>query len=326
MNDPERTRVLHGKEGKGTMTKQNETKKDGRPAWAKAADVDGAEATRTDIWWIAPEMCGLAGIDTDPDESNALYDTRVHLPLKSEFVESIDQLGVKQAVTGVVIAGRLWIDDGRQRVRAAREANKRRIARGDAPMKVRVVVSSETDPQAIFLLARTLNAFRQDDGPLQIARNFKRAEDSFGTTAEKYAASEGISVATLRGYVSLLDKAAPVLLEAIDGGTIEPTKAAQIARLPAEEQGAAIEHAATATVEETRRKVNEKKAAKEGKVATTRFSPKEIKAVAREVQAGNVPHMPPAARMLLSAINGECLPDEVPAWLTALLTAAGRGP
>jgi len=310
------------------MTKQTDTaavKADKRPVWAKAADVDGMEATRTDIWWIAPESCGLAGIDTDPDTSNALYDTRVHLPLKPEFVENIDQLGVKQAVTGVVIAGRLWIDDGRQRVRAAREANVRRVARGDAPMKVRVVVSSETDPQAIFLLARTLNAFRQDDGPLQIARNFKRAEDSFGTTAEKYAASEGISVATLRGYVTMLDRAAPVLLEAIDGGTIEPTKAAQIARLPAEEQGAAIEHAATATVEETRRKVNEKKAAKEGKVATTRFSPKEIKAVAVAAQKGNLPQLPSDARMLLAAINGEALPDEVPAWLTALIAATGRG-
>lgn len=116
------------------------------------------------------------------------------------------------------------------------------------------------------------------------------------------------------------------LLEAIDGGTIEPTKAAQIARLPAEEQGAAIESAATATVEETRRKVNEKKAAREGKVATTRFSPKEIKTVAVAAQKGNLPQLPSDARMLLAAINGEALPDEVPAWLAALLTAAGRGP
>ena len=210
-------------------------------------------------------------------------------------------------------------------LRAAIEANKRRIARGVAPMRVRVIMSAETDAQTIFLMARTLNAFRQDDGPLQIARNFKRAEERYGTTAEKYAASEGISVATLRGYVTMLDRAAPVLLEAIDGGTIEPTKAAQIARLPAEEQGAAIEHAATATVEETRRKVNGAKAAREGKVASARFSPKEIKTVAVAAQKGNLPQLPSDARMLLAAINGEPMPDEVPLWLTALLAAAGRG-
>jgi ParB family chromosome partitioning protein len=306
------------------MNADNGKKKDNRPAWAKAADIEGAEATRTDVWWVAPESCGLAGIDTDPDPSNALYDTRVHLTLRPEFVENVDQLGVKQACTGIVKDGRLWIDDGRQRVRAAREANRRRVARGDAPMKVRVIVSSETDPQAIFLLARTLNAFRQDDGPLVVARNFQRAHDNFGTTMDAYARAEGISPATLRGYIALVTKAAPVLLEAIDSGAVDTTKAMQIARLPAAEQGAAIETAATGTVEETRRKVNERKAAATGDTATARFSAKEIRAVAREVTAGNVPHMPAAARMVLSILNGEALPDEVPAWVTALLAAAGR--
>ena len=306
------------------MAKIETVKKDGRPAWAKAADVDGAEASRTDIWWVAPESCGLAGIDTPADPSNALYDTRVHLPLKPEFVSNIDQLGVKQAVTGIIVAGKLWIDAGRQRVRAARAANALRVARGDAPMKIRVVVSSETDPQAIFLLARTLNAFRQDDGPLTVARNFRRAEDNFGTTAEAYANAEGISVATLRSYVTLLDKAGTALLEAMDAGTVTPTIAMQVARLPEAEQAAAVVEAATATVEETRRKVNEHKAKATGAVVSTRFSPKEIKRVGREVQAGNVPNMPGPARMLLSILNGEALPDEVPQWVTLLIAAAGR--
>ncbi len=307
------------------MSKTEAVKADKRPAWAKSTDVEGAETTRTDIWWAAPEGLKIAGIHTPADPMDPFYDDRVNLPLRPEFVESIDQLGVLETIVLCARNGEAWVNNGRQRVRAAIEANKRRIARGVAPMRVRVIMSAETDAQTIFLMARTLNAFRQDDGPLQIARNFKRAEERYGTTAEKYAASEGISVATLRGYVSLLDKAAPVLLEAIDGGTIEPTKAAQIARLPAEEQGAAIEHASTATVEETRRKVNGAKAAREGKVASARFSPKEIKTVAVAAQKGNLPQLPSDARMLLAAINGEPMPDEVPAWLTALLTAAGRG-
>lgn len=314
--------------GEAVMVKAGEieakAKKDGRPAWAKAADVDGAEASRTDIWWVAPESCGLAGIDTDPDPSNALYDSRVHLPLRTEFVSNIDQLGVKQAVTGVIVLGKLWIDDGRQRVRAARAANLLRIARGEAPMKVRVVVSSETDPQAIFLLARTLNAFRQDDGPLTVARNFKRAEDNFGTTADAYANAEGISVATLKSYVALLDKAGTALLEAMDSGTLTPTVAMQVARLPEEEQAAAIAAAATATVEETRAKVSKAKAAKQGKVVSARFSPKEIKRAFREVQAGNIPTMPPVAKVLLGLLNGEALPDDPPQWMTTLFVAAGR--
>ena len=276
------------------------------------------------MYWVPPEVCGLAGIDDGVDTNNALYDVRVHLPLKPEFVENVDQLGVKQACTGIVVGGRLWIDDGRQRVRAAREANKRRVARGESPMRVRVIVSTETDPQAIFLLARTLNAFRQDDGPLVIARNFKRAQENFGTTPDVYASAEGISVATLRSYLTLIDNAAPVLLEAIDAGAVTPTKAMQVARLPESEQGAALESAATGTVEETRREVNKKKAAAKGRVASARFNSKEIRAAAVASQKGNLPQLPADARMLLAALNGEALPDAVPAWVTAVFTAAGR--
>ena len=307
------------------MSKTETAKKDNRPQWAKSADTADAQTSRTDMWWAAPEGLKVAGIHCKPDPRDPLFDDRIYLPLSEEFINHIDQNGVMKPLQLVARDSEGWVDDGRQRWRAVIEANIRRVARGAIPHRVRVMMSPETDPQTVFLMSRSLNAFTQVDGPLQIARNFVRAEANFGTTAERYALSENISVATLRGYVAMLSKAAPVLLQAVESGAIDPTKAAQIARLPAEEQGAAIEHAATATVEETRRKVNEKKAAREGKVATTRFSPKEIKLVSREVQAGNVPHMPTAARMLLAAINGEALPDEVPAWLTALLTAAGRG-
>jgi len=299
-------------------------KKDNRPQWAKAADVDGIDSSRTDMWWAAPEGIRIAGIDTPVDEADSLYDERNKLPLTDRFVASVDQLGIADVINIVVRNNEPFALNGRQRLRAAREANRLRVARGATPMRVRVLMSPETDPETQFLMARTLNAFRQYDGPLQIARNFKRAEAHFGTTAEKYAASEDMSVATLRGYITLLDKASPLLLQAVDTGAIDPTKAMQIARLPESEQGAALESAATGTVEETRREVNKKKAAAKGRVASARFNSKEIRAAAVALQKGNLPQMPNDARMLLAALNGEALPDDVPAWVTAVFTAAGR--
>ena len=299
-------------------------KVDGRPAWAKAAGTDDAKTSRTDMWWAAPEGLKVAGHHCPPDPADPLFDDRIFLPLSEEFINHIDQFGVMKPIQLVARGGEGWVEDGRQRWRGVIEANKRRVARGAIPHRVRVMMSPETDPQTIFLMARSLNAFTQVDGPLQIARNFVRAESKFGTTAEKYAESENISVATLRGYVSMLNKAAPVLLQAIESGAIEPTKAMQIARLPEDQQGAALETAATGTVEETRRKVNEKKAAAKGRVASARFNSKEIRAAAVASQKGNLPQLPADARMLLAALNGEALPDDVPAWVTAVFAAAGR--
>jgi ParB family chromosome partitioning protein len=302
----------------------SDTKKDSRPQWAKAADTDDAQTSRTDMWWAAPEGLKVAGIHCKADPKDPLYDDRIHLPLSEALVNHIDQNGVQKPLQLVARDGEAWVDDGRQRWRAVVEANKRRVARGAIPHRVRVMMSPETDAQTIFLMSRSLNAFTQVDGPLQIARNFKRAEANFGTTAEKYAASEDISVATLRGYVAMLDKASPVLLQAIESGAIDPTKAAQIARLPVEEQGAALETAPTATVEETRRAVNTRKAAANGETAQTRFSSKEVRAVIKAAEKGNIPHLPNPARTLLSALNGEALPDDAPAWLVAVMEAAGR--
>ena len=99
----------------------------------------------------------------------------------------------------------------------------------------------------------------------------------------------------------------------------------QVARLNPEDQAAAIVETASDTVEETRRKVREKKASAEGKTATTRFTGKEIRRVAAALTDGGVPHMPGPAKALLQALNGEPIPEGAPAWLAAVFAAAGRG-
>lgn len=302
-----------------------ETKRDKRPAWAKAGDHNGVEVTRTDLYWFPPESLLIAGIDSPADPTDPLYDERIELRLQAMFVANVDQLGVKQTVTCVVKDGRLWVADGRQRVRAARAANVLRAQRGDTPLKVRACSTPETNPQEVFLLARSLNAFRQDDGPLTVARNFLRSRDTYGTSPDEYATAENIAVATLAGYVTLLERASPVLLQALDAGEVSTTRAMQVARLNPEDQAAAIVETMRDTVEETRRKVRERKASAEGKTATTRFTGKEIRRVATALTDGGVPNMPGPAKALLQALNGEPIPEGAPAWLAAVFAAAGRG-
>jgi len=62
------------------------------------------------------------------DPKHPLYDARIKLPLKPEFVANIKALGVTVPVVVRKIDGRPVVIDGRQRVRAAIEANPRALA------------------------------------------------------------------------------------------------------------------------------------------------------------------------------------------------------
>lgn len=174
------------------------------------------------------------------DESSPLYDDRVHLPVDEALVRNIMFApdGVPQGVLEPGLGarntetGRVEIIDGRQRVKAAREANDRLRKQGAEPVRVPVLLQRANSHRAMAMLIST-NEHRQDDTPLGRAKKAQRYVD-LGRDESEIATLFGISVASVKNLLSLLDAPA-VVRTAVESGKITASAAYKLAKLePAE--------------------------------------------------------------------------------------------
>jgi ParB family transcriptional regulator, chromosome partitioning protein len=169
------------------------------------------------------------------DEKSPLYDERVHLPVDEGLVKNIMfapdgvPLGVIEAVTARrnTETGDLEIVNGRQRVKAAREANKRLKKAGLEPIRVSVLIQRGQDHRLVGMLISS-NEHRQDDTPLGRA---KKAQGyiNMGRDEKEVAALFGVSEATVKNMLRLLDAPAAVR-NALDSGKISASDAYKLAR------------------------------------------------------------------------------------------------
>lgn len=201
---------------------------------AKRTQLDAPKATTP--WLVYPEEIAVAGVDYPANPADPFYDERVNLPLDLRMVADIDANGVIEVINVVKDGEVPKVENGRRRTLHARAANRLRKERGDAPLRVKIILQNG-DPKDIFLRARRSNAFRVDDSILQKARNAKRAMESFGATEAEVAAAEGAHPKTVREWVALL-ALAPEAIQAIEAGQIAPSAALTLLeKVPRKEQG-----------------------------------------------------------------------------------------
>lgn len=148
-------------------------------------------AGKADLYWFAPESLIVVTDKADP-----LYDPRVELPVSEALVRSIMRRGILQAVR--ITPGEPRVVAGRQRVRAALEANRRGAA---PPVRVPcVVLTGAGDHLAGAAVAE--NEIRQDDNPAVKAEKAQRLQ-ALGYSVEDIADDFGVSTATVKGWLKL---------------------------------------------------------------------------------------------------------------------------
>ena len=236
------------------------TDTDKLPAIAEDGSINPKAKAGT-IHQVDPRSLVVIGLDTEDGVEHALYDERVKYPLREALVASIVAKGVLSPVHVRIDDGKAVVVDGRQRVRAAREAAARFAAEG-SPIQLRVpviVVAAKKAAVAAFQSV-ALNALRQADSFAVTAR---KAAHLFTLTKNigEVALAFGISEPVAKKLVSFGENASDALVEAVADGTISASAGVVLAEASEAEQEAAVAEArAPVTAEAAAQGVSEGKA------------------------------------------------------------------
>lgn len=186
------------------------------------------DASRTNLWWFDPEDIYIV-----TDENDALYDPRVKLPVDQALVKNILHHGVLEPVVIVKRDGGAVVVDGRQRVRAAREASKASQAQGGPEIRVPAVLR-RGDNRGLLGVMVSANEIRRDDSVTDKARKVQRLMDA-GYTEEELATVFGVGKQTINNWLSIFD-VAPEVRAKIDKGEVPASSARKLAKMDRKEQ------------------------------------------------------------------------------------------
>jgi ParB family transcriptional regulator, chromosome partitioning protein len=183
---------------------------------------------RTDAYLLDPHDVALI-----EDEDHPLYDARVLLPVDENLVRNIMVNGVIKPIVVQTGTDPPVVIDGRQRVKAAREANRRLQKEGKELIRVAAVRrrGEEGDLYGVLVSA---NAHTQLDGPVEHARKAQKMKN-LGKTDEEVCIAFGWSKARLQSYLVLLDVSAPIR-KAVEAGQVSVSAAAKLAGMAPKEQ------------------------------------------------------------------------------------------
>ena len=212
--------------------KEDETKR------KKASRQEAGALGKRDAYMYDPETLVLV-----MDEKSPLYDERVHLPVNEKMVANIKFCpdGPDSAPLGVIEpivvrrnpeTGKIEVVDGRQRVKAAREANKQLKKEGRDPIRVTTVTDRGRDSRLIAISIGA-NEFNQDETPSGRARKIQKYMDH-GHDKKEAANMFGVSEATIINMLAVLE-APKVIRSAADAGKISNADAYKLAKMEPEE-------------------------------------------------------------------------------------------
>ncbi|WP_175725141.1 ParB/RepB/Spo0J family partition protein [Burkholderia ambifaria] len=192
-------------------------------------DAYGA-AGKSNVLFFDPDTLTLI---TDP--AHPLFDRRALLPYDEAMVRNIRHRGVLETIlvhkdpeTGEVI-----VVDGRRRVIAAREANRRLREAGEAPVMVPALPKRGKKSELAGMMVAT-NEHREHDSPINRAEKMQRLRD-LGYDDEQIAAEFRIEPPTVAASLRLLDCTAAVR-DALEADQITVSHALKLAKLTPEQQ------------------------------------------------------------------------------------------
>jgi len=232
-------------------------------------------AKRLNAFAMDPNALTIVGLDTQDGAEHPLYDERINMPLDEGLVRNIRKNGVLVTVTVRKNGPLVEVMAGRQRVRAAREANRRNEEEGLKLILVPVFVkrpASDGDALGVMI---SENENRQDDNPLTRAKKASRLLD-FGETEEDIAIAFGISKQAVKNLLALLELSDKVKA-AVEEEQISFSAAIELRDLPRakqEEQLQAILSSGGIGVSEARR---QRRARTNGKSKPARGRPVGVK-------------------------------------------------
>lgn len=218
---------------------------------------------RADALTWNPYSLFIVGLDKRPDgkvdgPEHPRWDARVNLPVDPDLVDSIARHGRNlQTVTIVEVDGVAEVEDGRQRVRAARVAFDRLIAAG---VEDRTIIVETTKPlrgysiEDQILVGHELNGLRQDDDMMtkceKVAHAIHFADPSgIEQSKAKLAKANRMHPSQIDQALTVVERACPAVKDALRAGRINLALARDLAAKPYSEQPAALDSVVSATPE-----------------------------------------------------------------------------
>lgn len=258
----------------------------------------------------------IIGYDTEDGREHPLYDERIHMELSEALVRNIMAYGVIEPIVCRKEGERFVVVAGRQRVRAAREANNRLEQAGEELLSVPVILRRGGDAGMLGIMISE-NEIRKED---EISSKLMKLEKLFalGKTEEECAIIFGVTRQTIKNMISLMESGEAVK-EAVEKGELTATAGMQIAKLPRDEQAEAIEE-----VKAVKKNSNGKRK------ATTQVAQQVVKARKKNTENGTdeATIVPPTKRVLRKLIETgeiqriEAEPYQIVEWILGDLSPA----
>lgn len=168
---------------------------------ASASDL--ALGSNRTVFRFAPEDVVIIGLDTKHKEGeHPLWDERIALPINQAIVDNLVENGWEGVIRGRMEGKSVVVVNGRQSIRAAREANKIRLEKGLDPIEALVEVKNLSDEDAMALMIQ-FNEMRAEDDTLTKARKAYRFM-ALGKTKEATALRFGVAPTTIDMWGNLL--------------------------------------------------------------------------------------------------------------------------
>jgi ParB family chromosome partitioning protein len=191
-----------------------------------------------ELEYVDPNNLVIIGLDTEDDESHPLFDERVFLSVNEALVRNIMTYGIQHPVIVRRAGTQYLVIDGRQRVRAAREAAKLQEAAGEYKVQVPVREAAGTDSRVVGIMVST-NEQRLDDSILTKAAKAARLLDLTGDI-EQVGIAFGRKPKTIEMWISLLNTD-PRVQTALRENKLSTSAALELAKLPREQQVEVLE-------------------------------------------------------------------------------------
>tara|TARA_R110002110_G_scaffold198832_2_gene409419 strand:- start:4647 stop:5534 length:888 start_codon:yes stop_codon:yes gene_type:complete len=197
---------------------------------------------RFDAYRVDPSKLVIIGLDTNDDGDHPLYDERIKFKVNEALVRNIKHNGVMMTVLVRRNGPSFEVIDGRQRVRAAREATKRMQAEGLLTDDQCILVPChlrKDDETSLAVAVVSTNELRQEDTPMNRARKALRLQ-KLGQDYDQIAEAFNVSIQTAKNWLKLFDLT-PAIQKAVEFGKISASAAAPLTAFKLEEQDAKLQ-------------------------------------------------------------------------------------